>query len=131
MTITLKQLRRMGACAPQVKLFKQTFGKSVELTRELVLAHASKFDLHWFACNYFKGKKLEAYQKARASAREAYQKAMASALEASREATAPARDTCQEAIASAEEDYEKARASAWEAYKKAIAIAFCDILESE
>jgi hypothetical protein len=109
MTITLKQLRKMAACDSQVELFKQTFGESVELTRKLVLAHACKFDLHWFAYNYLKGKKLEAYDKA----------------------IAPAREACQKEIAPALEAYYKAIAPAEEAYKKARAIIFCDVLEIE
>jgi hypothetical protein len=142
MTITVKQLRMMKACDSQVELFKQTFGESVELTRELVLAHASKFDLHWFACDYLKGNKLEAYQKARASALEAYYREIASVWDAYNRETVSAWEACQKEIALAREAWQKERSlareacqkaidSAWEACHEAIAIIFCDVLEIE
>ena len=50
MTITLKQLRLLGACDEQVKLFRDTFGNSVELTKKVVREHCGKFDVDWIAC---------------------------------------------------------------------------------
>ena len=49
MKITLKDLRRMGACLEQVKLFKSLFGGEVEMTRENVLQYGAQFDLTWLA----------------------------------------------------------------------------------
>ena len=49
MKITLKDLRRMGACLEQVKLFKSLFGGEVEMTRENVLQYGAQFDLNWIA----------------------------------------------------------------------------------
>ena len=49
MKITLKDLRRMGACLEQVKLFKSLFGTEVELTREAVVQYGAQFDLNWIA----------------------------------------------------------------------------------
>ena len=49
MKITLKDLRRMGACSEQVSLFKCLFGGEVEMTREKVLQSGAQFDLSWLA----------------------------------------------------------------------------------
>ena len=51
MKITLKDLRRMGACSEQVTLFKSLFGGEVEMTRENVLQYGAQFDLSWLASN--------------------------------------------------------------------------------
>jgi hypothetical protein len=80
MNITLRQLRKWGACEPQVELFKQLFGEEVELTEALVLEHGPKFDLNWIAEKIMTPERLEAYQKAIAPAEEAYEKATAAAF---------------------------------------------------
>ena len=49
MKITLKDLRRMGACSGQVELYKSLFGTEVELTREAVVQYGAQFDLNWIA----------------------------------------------------------------------------------
>ena len=49
MKITLKDLRRMGACSGQVELYKSLFGGEVEMTRENVLKYGAQFDLNWIA----------------------------------------------------------------------------------
>ena len=49
MKITLKDLRRMGACSGQVELYKSLFGTEVELTLEAVVQYGAQFDLNWIA----------------------------------------------------------------------------------
>ena len=71
MTITLKQLRRAGACEPQVKLFKDTFGESAEVTLENALKMADKFDWTWAANNLLPAPAGKAYSQALAPAWEA------------------------------------------------------------
>ena len=51
MKITLKDLRRMGACSEQVTLFKSLFGEEVEMTRENVLQYGAQFNFSWLASN--------------------------------------------------------------------------------
>ena len=102
MTITLKQLRRKGACEPQVQLFKTTFGQSAEVNLETALKMADKFDWNWAAANLLPAPAWKAYDEARAQASKAY-----------KEATAPAWKA-----------YEEARAQASKAYDEATAIAF-------
>jgi hypothetical protein len=53
MKITLKDLRKHGACAEQVDLFKATFGKEIILTEALVMEYGATFDLGWVAINLF------------------------------------------------------------------------------
>ena len=74
-TITLAQLRKAGACADQVDLFKHVFGKSVELTEALAVEHAALFDWGWGADNLLSESALQAYEAARATAWQAYEAA--------------------------------------------------------
>ena len=107
--ITLSQLRKAHACMPQVSLFKETFGEEVEVSAELALKYASKFDFSWAAGHLLSRKGREAYDAAKAPIREAYDAA-----------TAPIREA-----------YNAARASAREAYNAALALAFFRAYESD
>ena len=62
MKITLRQLRRIGACKGQVALFKKTFGEEVELTRENAVAYGALFDVNWLAEVIFDATKLADYR---------------------------------------------------------------------
>ena len=53
MKITLKQLRRLGACINQVELFKATFGAKVEITEAVCKEYGGKFDTNWLAWKLF------------------------------------------------------------------------------
>jgi hypothetical protein len=86
--ITLKMLKKAGACQDQVDLFEKLFGKSVIPTRELALEHASDFDFQWAAENLLTSQSLKAYEKTEALAWKAYKKATALALKACEEARA-------------------------------------------
>ena len=101
MTITLKQLRRAGACEPQVQLFKTTFGQSAEVNLETALKMAQKFDWNWAAANLLPAPAWKAYEEAMAPAWKAYDEARAQASKAYKEATAPAWKAYEEARATA------------------------------
>ena len=66
MKITLKQLRLLGACEPQVKLFKATFGTEVELTEANAVRYGALFDINWIARKILQGDKLVDYEAKRA-----------------------------------------------------------------
>ena len=66
MTITLKQLRLLGACSGQVELFKARFGTYVEITEELILEHGEDFDLSWLARKLFTSEQYADYEAKRA-----------------------------------------------------------------
>ena len=51
MTITYKQLIDKKACKEQRKLFKETFGQSVTLTKDIVKKYGSQFNINWLAKN--------------------------------------------------------------------------------
>ena len=61
MKITLKQLRLLGACKPQVELFKETFGTEVELTEANAIRYGALFDIDWIASKVLQGDKLDDY----------------------------------------------------------------------
>jgi hypothetical protein len=65
MKITLKQLRLIGACEPQVELFKATFGTEVELTEANAVQYGALFDISWLANKLLKGDKLADYRAKR------------------------------------------------------------------
>ena len=67
MKITLKDLRRMGACSGQVELYKSLFGEEVEMTRENVLQYGAQFDLSWLAPNIMSEAQYADYESKRAT----------------------------------------------------------------
>ena len=66
MKITLKYLRRMGACSGQVELYKSLFGTEVELTREAVVQYCAQFDLNWIAPKIMSEAQYADYESKRA-----------------------------------------------------------------
>jgi hypothetical protein len=62
MKITLKDLRKHGACEGQVDLFKTTFGKEIILTEALVMEYGTTFALGWVARNLFPAPLYADYQ---------------------------------------------------------------------
>ena len=78
-TITLAQLRKLGACKDQVALFKVTFGSSVEVTVEAAVEHADKFDFDWAAGKLLSAPARAEYEKVCAAALAEYEKVCAPA----------------------------------------------------
>jgi hypothetical protein len=113
MTITLAQLKKLGACHDQVRLFKELFGKSVEVTESVLLEHVSKFDLDWIAGKIFSAPALAEYQKVRDAALAEYEKVCDPAFAEYQKVRAPA-------LA----EYEKVCAPAWAEYQKVLDLAF-------
>ena len=66
MKITLKDLRRMGACKEQVELYKWLFNESVELTRGNILRYGTQFDLNWIADKIMTKEQYADYESKRA-----------------------------------------------------------------
>ena len=129
-TITLRQLRKLGACHDQLAKFEQTFGKEVELTESLVVQYAGEFYVGWLFGKLYP----EAFGKVTHSlvkvfnadteeANQSYYEATAPALKVFKEATNMDAD-CQayeEAEVKARKVYSEATAQAWKAWKKATA----------
>jgi hypothetical protein len=80
MILTLATLKEKCACADQCALFRSKFGQSVDVTRELCVSVAGKFDFHWAASNLLTAPALADYERATAQARADYLRARAPAL---------------------------------------------------
>ena len=77
MKITLTQIKKAGACAEKVSLFKELFGRSVELTPEVIAEHGSKFDASWFAKNLLPADKRTDYDRVKDTALAEYNRVKA------------------------------------------------------
>ncbi len=128
MTITLKQLRALGACSEQVSKFEKTFGKEVTLTREVVLEHFHAFDMDWLIPKILTPVQLKAYLDAKAPLWKAYQDAEATLWKAYLDARAPLWKAYQDARAPLLRSYVDARAPLWKAYQDARAFAFWEAI---
>lgn len=114
--ITVKLLRRLGACEDQVTLFRETFGDSVIPTPELAERYGDLFDIDWLAHEALKAPLWEAYQEAKVPLLKAFVEAAAPLLKAYEEAETPSREV-----------YEEAEAPLLKAYKVGIAKVFIEL----
>ena len=74
MIVSVRLLKKYGACEEQVKLFAETFGSDAEVTVTAALCreHASKFDLGWAVQNLFTPPLRAEFDAKRASLRAEY-----------------------------------------------------------
>ena len=117
MKITLKDLRRMGACSGQVELYKSLFGTEVELTREAVVQYGAQFDLNWIAPKIMSEAQYADYESKRVSLYADYV-SKCTPLYADYESKRDALDA----------DYESKRAPLYADYDSKRATLFADIL---
>ena len=80
MKITYKQLQALDACDNQLELFQSLFGEEVEVTRELIMKHADKFDWNWAAEKLLPRKRWAEYKRVKAQALAEYKRVKAQAL---------------------------------------------------
>jgi hypothetical protein len=107
-TLHIDQLRAIGACTEQVKLFAKMFGASVQVTEALAVEHFDKFD--WaFAARLLSDAGQAEYDRV----------------------TAPAWAEYERVTASAWAEYERVTASAWAEYGRVRASAWARIYVSE
>jgi len=116
--ITLQQLIDADACADQRYLFKQKFGDSVEVTRELCISVADVFDWSWAAQHFLSAPALKVYHETYASAWNVYD-----------ETCAPALKVYDETRAQAWKVYNETRAPAWKVYDETCAAMFATAFE--
>ena len=117
MFVNRELLEAKCACEDQLNLFNELFPKGVELTRELILEHARKFDWDWYAKNLLSDQGFKTYWLATKPSQEAYIIA-----------TKPAREAYYPDIGPAREAYKLATKQAREALNIARATAFADVL---
>jgi hypothetical protein len=122
-TITLKSLQRLHACKPQVALFQELFGESVEVTEELCVKHARDFDWCWAAEHLLTKTQQGVYDEATAPAWKVYGEATApawkvyndtwAALKVYDDTRTAAWKVCDEATAADSKVYDEATAAAF------------------
>lgn len=78
-TLTLTTLKKKGACKEQVVLFRELFGKSVEITEALCVEHAAAFSWRWAANNLLTAAAMAEYDRMKAAAEVKYLRVAAAA----------------------------------------------------
>ena len=71
-SITVEMLQAHGACTSQVKLFRELFGETVDVTVEVCVLHAIEFYLGWAASNLFPASIMADYEAKIAPIRDDY-----------------------------------------------------------
>ena len=72
--LTLKQLIKNNACEDQLELFRDTFGRFVEIEEPLAALYARKFNFEWAAGNLLSAEAYFKYSKVRTDACVKYDK---------------------------------------------------------
>jgi hypothetical protein len=97
-TITLQQLTNVGACPPQVELFREHFGEAVRVTIPKARKYATDYHWHQAARCLLAGPARKVFNEATVTASKAYHEAVAL--------------TCACTV------------TEWKKYKEAVAVAF-------
>ena len=126
MKITYEQLESLDACEDQLNLFQSLFGEEVEVTRELVITHADKFDWDWAAEKLLPRKKSAEYERVRAPAWAEYERVRAPAWAEYERVRAPAWAEYKRVTAQALAEYKRVTAQALAEYKRVTAQALAE-----
>ena len=126
MKITYEQLESLDACEDQLNLFQSLFGEEVEVTRELVITHADKFDWDWAAGNLLPRKKQAEYERVNAPAWAEYERVRAPAWAEYKRVTAQALAEYKRVTAQALAEYKRVTAQALAEYRIKCAPTFAD-----
>ena len=109
---TLQMLIDAKACAPQVDLFRRTFGDSVNVTVARAKKVAALFDWR-YARRFLDAEGLADYDRACDAAWADYERTRAAARADYNRACAAAWADCDRTRAAAGDDYNRIRAAAW------------------
>lgn len=111
MKISLKTLKKAGACGEQLALFKSIFGnKSVEITEGLCLEHSNDFAFNWAAATFLSPKAYAEYNHETNIAAAEYHHEANKAASICTSITDAAKTTCRSAMDEAEAKYNRERA---------------------
>ncbi len=124
MIVTLKELKRVGACKGEVARFEKLFGERVRITKKLCLEHAQDVDWGWTAGNLLKQEAWNVYHADCLAAWEGYLAAIQPARGGYLTAIQPAQEVCVPAERPAWVVYRATQQSAKKVYNKALALAF-------
>ena len=110
MELTIEQLIEQRACASQVKLFREMFGRSVNITQKACICVADKFDFAWAARKLLPAPALAEYERVRVQAWAEYERVTAPAWAEYERVRAPAWAECARVRVPAWAEYERVRA---------------------
>ena len=110
MELTIEQLIEQRACASQVKLFREMFGRSVNITQKACICVADKFDFAWAARKLLPAPALAEYERVRVQAWAEYARVTAPAWAEYERVRAPAWAECARVRVPAWAEYERVRA---------------------
>ncbi len=130
--LELQTLVNNGACAEQVKLFREKFGESVLVTEDLCVSVAREFYFDWAAKHLLSPAAWAEYERAVVSARAEYERIKAPALYEYKcvvalawaeyeRVTESARAEQKHVTESAQAEYKRVAALAWSEYKCVVA----------
>jgi len=126
MKITSRKLKLLGACRPQIALFKELGGDTKKITRALCLKHASQFNWTWAAQHLLSPPACAEYERVRAPAWVEYERVQAPAWAEYKRVQAPAWAEYERMQASAWAEYKRVEAPAWAEYKRVQAPALAE-----
>jgi len=112
MFMTYKKLVAAGACKDQAILFKQLFPNGVQITAEICVEHADKFDFSWAARLLPDPQRCE-YERVKTTARAEFRRIKLHAW-----AECIRVKTTAHAIAISNAEYDRIKESAWAEYDR-------------
>jgi hypothetical protein len=118
--LELQTLINNGACAEQVKLFREKFGESVFVTEDLCASVAHEFDFDWAAMNLLSPAAWAEYMRVKDSAWTEYMCA-----------ASPARREYERAVKSGWAEYRRAAPAAWAEYERGRAPALAEYMRGK
>ena len=130
MELTIEQLIEQRACASQVKLFREMFGRSVNITQKACICVADKFDFAWAARKLLPAPALAEYERVRVQAWAEYARVTAPAWAEYERVTAPAWAEYERVRAPAWAECARVRVPAWAEYERVRARTFAKLYNS-
>jgi len=110
MKLTVETLVKAKACTSQVKLFMEIFPEGAEVSEDIAVSVADKFDWKWAADNLLSSEGCEAYEEAEAFLWKDYEEYVELLWKAYMEAEAPFWEAYEEARAPLLKAYEETKA---------------------
>ena len=111
MKVTVALLKRKGARASKIALFKELFPKGIEITEEVCVSVADKFNWSWAAENLLSAPAYAEYERVTAPAHAEYERVIAPAYAEYERVIAPAYAEYRRVIAPAYAEYRRVQAA--------------------
>ena len=127
MFVTDKQIKKLVPDYRQRRKFVLLFPQGVELTRELIIKHAEKFDWHWCIGNLNSEEVWPLWRQAEEQAHDSWRQAAGAAGVTLNQSLAKGKDLVHPVSMPAQLAYNRAIKQAETAYNLACAQAFADV----